>query len=81
MLPSFVGKENNAQSTKFIQCWEIKLFIVQILSCVWFCYTMDFSTSGSSLFHYLLEFAQIHVHWVSDANSEMTLILPNQHQP
>ena len=28
---------------------------------------MDCSTAGSSAFHYLLEFAQIHVHWVSDA--------------
>ena len=27
---------------------------------------MDYSTLGSSNFHYLSEFAQIHVHWVSD---------------
>ena len=27
---------------------------------------MIFSTSGSSVLHYLPEFAQIHVHWVSD---------------
>ena len=30
---------------------------------------MNCSTSGSSLFHYLPEFAQIHAHWVSDAIS------------
>ena len=29
---------------------------------------MDCSTPGLSVLHYLLEFAQIHVHWVSDAN-------------
>ena len=28
---------------------------------------MDYSTPGSSVLHYLLEFAQIHVHWVGDA--------------
>ena len=29
---------------------------------------MDCSTPGFPVLHYLLEFAQIHVHWVSDAN-------------
>ena len=28
---------------------------------------MDCSTPGSSVLHYLLEFPQIHAHWVSDA--------------
>ena len=28
---------------------------------------MNCSASGSSVLHYLLEFAQIHVHWVGDA--------------
>ena len=28
---------------------------------------MDWSTLGSPVFHYLLEFVQIHVHWVDDA--------------
>ena len=28
---------------------------------------MDCSTPGSSVFHYLLEFIQTHVHWVGDA--------------
>ena len=28
--------------------------------------THDYSTLGSSVFYYLSEFAQIHVHWVSD---------------
>ena len=31
------------------------------------CNPMDCSMSGFPVFHYLLEFAQIHVHWVSDA--------------
>ena len=37
-------------------------------SCLTLCNPMDCSTSGSLVFHYLLEFAQIHVYWVSDAN-------------
>ena len=31
-----------------------------------FCYSMDCSPPGSSVLHYHLEFAQMHVHWVSD---------------
>ena len=37
-------------------------------SCLTLCNPMDCSTSGSPVLHYLLEFAQIHVYWVSDAN-------------
>ena len=35
--------------------------------CPTLCDPMDCSTPGSSVFHYFLEFAQIRVHWVSDA--------------
>ena len=28
---------------------------------------MDYSKQASLSFHYLLEFAQIHVHWIGDA--------------
>ena len=37
-------------------------------SCLTLCDPMDCSMPGSSVLHYLPEFAQIHVHWVSDAN-------------
>ena len=37
--------------------------------CLTLCNPMDQSTWGSSVLHYLHEFAQIHVHWVSDAIS------------
>ena len=41
--------------------------VVQFLSCIWFFVTLiDCSTSGSSVLHDLPEFAQIHVHQVSD---------------
>ena len=36
-------------------------------SCPTLCDPMDCSTPGSSVLHSLPEFAQIHVHWVSDA--------------
>ena len=36
-------------------------------SCPTLCYPMDCSTPGFPVLHYLLEFSQIHVHWVSDA--------------
>ena len=36
-------------------------------SCLTLCDPMDRSTVGSSVLHYLPEFAQIHVHWVDDA--------------
>ena len=36
-------------------------------SCPTFCDPMDCSMIGFPLLHYLLEFAQIHVHWVGDA--------------
>ena len=40
---------------------------VQSLSRVWLCDPMGCSTTGFSVLHHLLDFAQIHVHWVSDA--------------
>ena len=36
-------------------------------SCPTLCNPMDCSMPGSSVLHYLPEFAQIHVHWVGDA--------------
>ena len=37
------------------------------LNSVWLFATMDCSTPGFPVLHYLLEFAQTHVHWISDA--------------
>ena len=36
-------------------------------SCLTICHPMDCSTPGFPVLHYLLEFAQAHVHWVGDA--------------
>ena len=41
--------------------------LVLCKSCPTLCDPKDCHTPGSSVLHYLLEFAQIHVHWVDDA--------------
>ena len=44
------------------------LLLIQVAkSCPALCDTMDCSTPAIPVLHYLPEFAQIHVHWVSDA--------------
>ena len=45
----------------FIYCCSV------IQLCPTLCNPMDFSMLGFPVLHYLLEFAQTHVHWVSDA--------------
>ena len=41
--------------------------------CPALCSPMDCSIPGSPVLHYLPEFAQIHVHWVSDATQPSTI--------
>ena len=45
----------------------VLVVVVQSLSCVWLCDPMDCNTPGFPVLHHLPEFAQTHVHWVSDA--------------
>ena len=47
--------------------WSVFAVVVQLISHVQLCKPMDCRTPGSSVLHYLLEFAQIHVHWICDA--------------
>ena len=51
--------------------WKIKYSICFCCSvaksCLTLCNPMDCSTPGFPVLHYLLEFAQTHVHWLSDA--------------
>ena len=51
-------------------CWSVTKL------CPTLCWSMDCSTSGFPVLHYLLECAQIHVHWVSDAIQLSHLPLP-----
>ena len=59
-----------------IQVWNFSLLspflpsllvVVQLLSCVPLCNTMDCSTPDFLVLHYLPEFAQTRFHWVGDA--------------
>ena len=45
----------------------LHVILVQWLSHIWLCDPMDCWMPGSSILQYLLEFAQIHVHWVGNA--------------
>ena len=46
--------------------WYLQVVAVQLLSHVWLCNPIDCRMPGFSVLHYLLEFAQIHILWVSD---------------
>ena len=48
-------------------------------SCLTFCGSMDCSMPGFSVLHYLLEFAQTHVHQVNDAIQPSHPLLPSSH--
>ena len=50
--------------------------VVQLLCRVKLCNPMNYSTPGFPVLHYLLEFAQTHVHWVSDAIQPSHPLLP-----
>ena len=46
-------------------------------SCLTLCNPMDCSTPGFPVLHHLLEFAQIHVHWVGGAIQPSHPLLPS----
>ena len=46
---------------------QFVIIVVHSLSHVWLCDPIDCSKPGFPVLHHLLEFAQTHVHWVSDA--------------
>ena len=47
--------------------YECLAIVVQWLSHVWLWDPVGYSTPGPSVLHYILEFAQIHVHWFGEA--------------
>ena len=68
---SHYGKQCEVSSKK----WKTELsFVVQLLSH-WLCNPMDCSMPGLPVPHYFPEFAQVHVHWVSDAIQPSRLLL------
>ena len=55
------------------RCRLFSAIVVQ--SCLTFCDPMDCSTPDSTVLHVILEFAQLHVHWVSDFSCYWALAL------
>ena len=49
-------------------------YVTQLCSTLWD--PIDCSTRSSPVLHYLLEFAQVHVHWVNDAIQPVHPLLP-----
>ena len=56
--------------------WTEKAIVVQSLSHVRLCNPMNCSMPAFPVLHYLLELAQTHVHWVSDAIQPSHPLLP-----
>ena len=57
-------------ATKFlpINCYSLTNCCCSVAkSCLTLCDPMDGNTSGFLVLHYLLEFAQNHIHWIGDA--------------
>ena len=53
------------------------LFVtVPSLSCVWLCDPMDYRVPGFPVLHHLMEFAQTHVHRVTDGIQPSHLLYP-----
>ena len=59
-----------------LPCLLLMLPIVVAQLCLTLCDPMDCSTPGFLVLHHLLEFAQAHVHWVSDAIQSSHPLLP-----
>ena len=64
--PCLVNEWTN-EGQALISLIHSNIVVFQSPSHVTLCSPMDCSAPGSSVLHHLPEFAQIHVHWVSDA--------------
>ena len=67
------------RSVRSIKCfWLVCCCCCSVTkSCLTFLSPMDCSTSGFSVPHYLLEFAQLHMHWISDAIQPSHALVPS----
>ena len=60
----------------FLSFFDWAVYSIFTHLCLTLFNSMDCSTPGSPVFHCLLEFAQMHVHWVGDAISPSHLLPP-----
>ena len=65
---------SNLAAAAFVFCYILKITLYSVCCChsvaqssPTLCSLMDCSTLGFPVLHYLLKFAQTHVHWVADA--------------
>ena len=66
LLPNFLRKSFVClMILSYMSC--LYIIVIQLLSYVHSCDPMDCSTPGFPVLHSLPEFAEIHVHWASDA--------------
>ena len=73
----FPTQDTKHLSISLIVCqWKDCCFCSVSQSCSTLSYPMDHSTTGFPVFHHLLELAQAHVHWVSDAIQPFVLCRP-----
>ena len=56
--------------------WALLQFTSVTQLCPILCDHMDYRTPGFPVLHYLLEFAQTHVHWISDASNHLIFYHP-----
>ena len=58
-------------------CWWWWCCCSVTKSCPTLCNPVDYNTPGFPVLHYLLEFAQTHVHWVGDATQPSHPLSPS----
>jgi len=83
--PAHVSRKRNFSWPKSILTSFVSWSLLK-LSCYWcsvtkscltLCNPRDYSTPGFPVLHYLLGFAQTHVHWVNDAIQSSYPVLPS----
>ena len=63
---------------KWLYCFILCVCVCSVTkSCLTLCDPMDHGTPGLLVPHHLLEFAQVYVHWISNAIKHLILCLPS----
>ena len=57
----------SSSHSNLYQCFKNPWLLFSYFDHIWLCQSVDSSMPGPPVLHCLLEFAQIHVHWVGDA--------------
>ena len=82
LLPASPPVSNSSCQLLDVSCCTVLLYFSKSCfcsvaeSCSTPCDSMVWSMPGSSAFHYLLEFVQMHAHWISDAMQSSHFLSP-----